>query len=168
MCKIETHRAPLRHAQERRGASRRDPFRACGPSDRMMLPRRGMLDPRQRCNSDRWRPRLCDAGQARACRRPPARARPPWRRRRRESASIEHAGRAPRRLGTLRRRTRVGRYRPPRHARVHPVQGNAGDGAGSAGTVREGRATLLRDEGPAGALARMWKFGCHPLQSEPE
>jgi hypothetical protein len=34
--------------------------------------------------------------------------------------------------------------------------------------VRDGQAAMLRDEGPPGALARMWKFGCHPLQSEPE
>jgi len=35
-------------------------------------------------------------------------------------------------------------------------------------TVREGQAALLASREPAGALARMWKFGCHPLQVEPE
>jgi hypothetical protein len=32
--------------------------------------------------------------------------------------------------------------------------------------VRDGQAALLKSETMAGVLARMWKFGCRPLQSE--
>jgi hypothetical protein len=35
-------------------------------------------------------------------------------------------------------------------------------------TVREGQAALLASREPAGALARMWRAGVHPLQVEPE
>lgn len=34
--------------------------------------------------------------------------------------------------------------------------------------VREGQAALLRDDGTAGVLARMWRAGVHPLQAEQE
>lgn len=35
-------------------------------------------------------------------------------------------------------------------------------------TVRDGQAALLKSETVAGALARCWREGVHPLQVEPE